>query len=185
MKASHTPFVFLSLWLLYACGSTDLSFINDVKRFEPRWMSISEQAARIQHNLSITERRYERDMESIAPMINRGREDWAELLSMKNQYRRIIDQRDSLEVRYERKKGELTETVRAFNEWENQLMKDELNEDEARSTFEAFKQQHGVLEKDINGIYTELVQNIESHNAILRRLAQALNLYNNFDIDPR
>ena len=71
MKYLHTSFLIIALLFVYACGSSDLSFINEVKRFEPRWMSLSEKAAKIQHNLSITGRRYEKDMETVSPLIQK------------------------------------------------------------------------------------------------------------------
>lgn len=185
MKYIHNSFFIIALLFVYACGSSDLSFINEVKRFEPRWMSLSEKAAKIQHNLSITGRRYEKDMQAVSPMIQKDRENWATLFSQKNQYRRIITERDSLEARYIRQKELLTETVYKFNDWENKLMKNKLKETDARREFEDFRMQQAALEEEMSEIYTDLVKNIESHNAILRRLAQSLNLFNNFDIDPK
>ena len=185
MNYSHKTFIFIAFILLYACGSSDLSFINEVKRFEPKWMSLSEKTAKIQHNLSITGRRYGKDMEVISPLIQKNRENWANLFSLKNQYRRVITQRDSLESRYNQKKELLTKTVYQFNDWENELMKNKLDETEARRQFKEFRQHQAELNEEMEKIYTELIQNIEAHNSILRRIAQALNLFNNFDIDPK
>ncbi|RMG16147.1 MAG: hypothetical protein D6730_25480 [Bacteroidetes bacterium] len=184
-KYAHIVFGCLFTLLIWGCGASDLSFINEVKRFEPHWMSLSEKSAKIQHNLSITRRRYPKDMDAIAPMIRKGGKDWAYLLSLKNQYSRVMSQRDSLEAQYQRKKEVLVKTVTEFNQWSNQLMKNKLDEDQARRQFEQYRQQQQQLEVEMDRIYTELIQNIESHNAILRRIAQALNLYNNFDIDPK
>lgn len=173
------------LLILSACGSADLSLINEVKRFEPRWMSLSEQTAKIRHNLSITERRYNKDLDIVSPILNQKARSKPDLLRYRSEYGRVIKDRDELKEVFDGKYADLKQTVQEFSDWENKLMKQELDEEQAALDFQRFVIKHESLEKDIDHIYTELVKNIEKHNSILRRIASILGLFNNFNIDPK
>lgn len=185
MKARNLYFCSLFL-LLAACSSLDLAFINEVKRFEPQWMTLSEKAAFIEQKLSITGRRYPRDLALIDERMNHvGGDGQPEAYGLRSQYRRVMADREKLADRFETEKKTLTEQVKAFNDWETRLMKGEWGEDKAKRDFEAFKQRQQELQREINDIQSQLIKNIETHNAILRRLAQLLEVYNNFDIDVK
>jgi len=186
IRLTITSIVLLSGMLFTNCGSEDIALINEVKRFEPQWMNISESAAFIQQKLSVTRRRYPKDLEAIEPSIrNVTGADQTVIYSLRSQYRKVMSDREELEQRYQKASQKLEEIVREFNTWETKLMKNKLNMNKAREEFTQYKQTHATLKEEILEIESGLIRNIQAHNSILRQMVQILDLYNNFDISIR
>ena len=184
MKYILTSF---SIMLLMACSSMDLAFINEVKRFEPQWMNLSEKSAFIDQKLSITGRRYPKDLELVEAQIQSSNvgDNGNEVYGLRSQYRKIMGERQKLEERFEAEKKSLTQQVQAFNEWETKLMKNKWDEGFARKRFEEFKKDQQKVQTEIDEIQSLLVRNIRQHNDILSRIAQLLGMYNNFEIETK
>ncbi len=186
IKHIITSTLLLSSLLLGSCGSEDIALINEVKRFEPQWMNVSESAAFIQQKLSVTRRRYPKDLETIEPAIRKtGGADQTVIFGLRSQYRKVMSERDQIEQRYDTASEKLEEVVREFNTWETDLMKKKLKLSEARKEFEAYQKSQLDIQQQISDIESDLIRNIQEHNTILRQMVQILDLYNNFDISIR
>jgi chromosome segregation ATPase len=171
----------LGLCLLFAvalgpgCSSTDLSLLNEVKRFEPEWMDLSEQVAGIEELLQRTELRYQSFLAFAGPQLNDPEANQRyDISGARSQYRSIIAGRDQIEQDFETQKQAFIEAVSDFNRWQNQLMKDQLNEEEARAELEKYRTQHQKLAQSINQLEAKLLQNIEESNTMVRRVCNAL-----------
>ena len=168
----------LFVGLGWGCSSQDLAMINEVKRFEPQWMDLSEKVTAMQRTLRITELRYPKDLEIIKS--ERGNGDTDNLLS---QYRQLSRQRTEIHERFKTQKEALTKQVMAFNEWETDLMKNRLDEYEARKMFNDFRQEYQTLVSEMDAIHGEMIRNIEMRNSVATQLGKKLDLYQNFTID--
>lgn len=178
--------ILLMLPLLMSCGSENIALINKVKRFEPQWMNLSEQATFIEQKLSITRRRYPKDLEAIEPeMRNAGGSQQANAFGLRSQYRNIMVEREKLEQRFVKELEGLESEVEEFNEWVNGLMKGKFNAGKAEKKLEEFQAVHKQLKQEINEIEKELIKNIQEHNSVMKQLGQQLRIYNNFDIAIR
>lgn len=167
------------LFVLSGCGSSDLSLINEVKRFEPEWMNLSEKVTFVDRYLRITEKRYESDLNEVDPLISGTT---SEAYQLKNQYRSMMNEQKVIVDQFEQKKKEFVKAVEDFNVWQNKLMKNKLAIEKAKVEFEKFKQRHAQLTEAITGYQTDLIKNIEQHNSLMRRMARELKVYSNYDI---
>lgn len=182
-KVAFLISLFTCLMLVSACGPSDLSLINEVKRFEPEWMNLSEKVSFINQHLRITHRRYEQDLNEVNPFISDpGMAERSNLLGMRSAYKNMMTERDELETRFQEQRQLFIQTVEDFNNWQTKLMKDKLSESEASQGFADFQAQHDALSAEMAEIEKEVVKNIEKHNSLLRRITSALKLYTNYDI---
>lgn len=164
---------------LSGCGSSDLSLINEVKRFEPEWMNLSEKVTFMDRYLRITEKRYEADLKQVDPLIS-GTSSQA--YQLKNQYTSMMNDRKLIADDFEKRKGEFTKAVSEFNDWQNKLMKNKLGLEKAKVEFTTFQQRHTQLTEAISEQQNGLIKNIEKHNSLMRRLTRELKIYSNYDI---
>jgi len=182
MPRSLYCFCFLlvsGLLLLNGCGSADLSLINEVKRFEPEWMNLSEKVTFMDRYLRITEQRYQEDLSEVSPMISGTS---SEAYQLKNQYKSMMEERDAIAGDFKDKKKDFTDAVSEFNVWQNKLMKDKLAIEKAKVQFETYQQRHAQLTQSITTIQDRLIKNIEEHNSLMRRMSRTLKVYTNYDI---
>ena len=177
---------FILLILIMGCGSDDIALINKVKRFEPQWMNLSEQVTFIEQKLSITRRRYPKDLDAIEPqMRNVAGNRQSEVFGLRSQYRNLMADREGLEKRFAKELEHLQKEVEDFNEWVNILMKGKFDTGIAEKKLKDFQKTHALLKMEINDIEKSVVKNIQEHNSIMKQLAQQLRIYNNFDIAVR
>ena len=101
---------------------------------------------------------------------------------MRSQYLNLVSERDDIQTQFDEKQNSFVETVNRFNQWQTKLMKNKLDLDEAHTSFQGFKQELEVLNQDMDEIESKLLDNIEEHNSLLRRITNALKLYTNYDI---
>lgn len=173
----------LALVSLMGCGSSDLSLINDAKRFEPEWMSLSEKVSFIDRYLRVTERRYPLDLGEVEPYINKSaNNERSRMYSLKSQYDNMRDERDEIAKTFKGQKQDFVQTVKDFNEWHNKLMRNDLDEEAAREELTSFMNQHRDLKNAISQTEADLTKNIELHNSLLRRMTTTLGVFTNFDI---
>ena len=166
-----------------SCGPSDLSLINEVKRFEPEWMNLSEKVSFINQHLRITHRRYEQDLKEVDPFItDPGIAERSNLMGMRSAYKNMMTERDELQTQFEESRQSFIDTVEEFNEWQTRLMKNKIDQSDAIKGLEDFKQKHQAIHEEMNEIERSVVKNIETHNALLRRITSALKLYTNYDI---
>ena len=179
-------FSFSLLLLGSGCDSTDLSLLNQVKRFEPEWMKLSEKVMYIDRNLHITQRRYQEDFEAINPYLSDPNfDERTQLYGLRSQYRNLMTDRDELQEKFEATRKEFVSSVESFNDWQNQLMQGKLETAAAREKLAAYQRKYEELYEEIDKQQSEVIANIETHNRILRQIASALGLFTNFDINPR
>jgi chromosome segregation ATPase len=183
-KAALMFLIFSSLMLMgSSCGPSDLSLINQVKRFEPEWMNLSEKVSFINQYLRLTERRYPKDLEEVDPFIkDPGISERNNLMGLRSQYRNLMTERDEIQAEFDERQATFIETVERFNEWQTKLMKSKLNESEAPQSFQQFQQDYASLKQAMSESESKLLDNIELHNSILRQITSALKLYTNYDI---
>ncbi|GAB4410453.1 MAG: hypothetical protein OHK0039_14850 [Bacteroidia bacterium] len=173
------------LWvaLLAGCGQDDLSFINEVKRFDPEWMSLSNKVSFLDRYLRLTERRYAQDLQEINPYLSDpATTERTNLQGMRSQYRNMMEERDQLAAAFVEEKKTFVETVERFNTWQTRLMKNRLDMDEAPADLQAFQQDYRELSESITAMQNKLILNIEQHNALMRRITGAAGLYTNYEI---
>ena len=94
----------------------------------------------------------------------------------------MMTERDELESKFQEQRQEFIKTVQEFNEWQTRLMKNKIDNEEAALGLAEFKQKHSRIHGEMDVIEREVVKNIETHNALLRRITSALKLYTNYDI---
>ncbi|MCI4669368.1 MAG: hypothetical protein MRZ79_14630 [Bacteroidia bacterium] len=169
----------ISLFLFTACGSSDLSLINEVKRFEPEWMNLSEKVTFVDRYLRITEKRYEADLNEVDPLISGTS---SEAYQLKNQYKSMMNEQKVIMDNFAKQKEEFSKAVSEFNVWQNKLMKNKLAIEKAKVEFDTFKDRHNQLTNSITDHQNELVKNIERHNSLMRRITRELKVYTNYDI---
>ncbi|TAE52038.1 MAG: hypothetical protein EAZ89_09145 [Bacteroidetes bacterium] len=182
---THKGLIFFALSLLVmACGSSDLSLVNQVKRFEPEWAYVSEKVTFIDRNLRITHRRYDEDLRQVEPLI--GRADSLSrpaLHKLTSQYQEMARERDDIEKRFEEQKKQFVAQVKEFNDWETRLMKGRISTGSANRQFAEFRTTHQAVKNEMDKLYEELTQNLDRHNALIRQLAEGVNLYTSLAID--
>lgn len=175
--------LFVILFACTSCGDKDLSLINEVKRFDPEWMNLSEQVSGIDRLLRITDRRYEQDLNEVDPFISDpASNERSNLFGLKSQYRNMMADRDKIKESFEEQKQQFVTTVHDFNEWQNDLMKNKVDLGTARTTLEDFQKQHEAIKAEISKSEKAVEDNIQTHNSIMRRITSRLKLYTNYDI---
>lgn len=179
-------FPLLLLALTAACGSSDITLLNEVKRFEPEWTRLSATVTDIKANLRLTEGRYAEDLKDIKPYLADLRTGpRSELADMRSRYSNMMTERDSIQQKFQRELARFEEEVYGFNLWVNDLMRDKVDPNMARDKFDLYQRRYYALEEVMNDLYQRLIANIEEHNALMRRMAAAVNLYGNYEITPR
>lgn len=172
--------------LVVACGSTNLSLINQVKRFEPEWTNLAEKVSYVNRNLRTTQRHYLEDFEAVDPYLaNTRKMQNARLSSVRSQLLNLISQRDSLQSQFDEQKANFLYELNTFNEWENDLMNNGSDELEARNQLEAYQKKVSVMMTKMDDLQNQTIRNIEEHNSIFRQISGKLDLYQNFDLNPR
>ncbi|MEO0898242.1 MAG: hypothetical protein AAFY71_17655 [Bacteroidota bacterium] len=169
----------IALIFLSSCGSTDLSLINQVKRFEPEWMSLSEKVTFMDRYLRVTSRRYVEDLQEVDPLISPSN---SEAYGLKNQYKTMMDEQTAIATDFDARKAEFAKAVAEFNEWQNKLMKNKLATEEAAQEFINWQKKEENLATGIDKLQNDLIKNIEKHNSLMRRIARSLKIYTNYDI---
>lgn len=170
-------------FFLGGCGSSDLSLLNDAKRFEPEWMGLSDKVTFIDRYLRVTERRYPLDLGEVEPYLNKSASnERTRMYSLKSQYDNMMEERDAIKKTFKDQKLDFTETVKAFNEWHNKLMRDDLDQEEARTQLNEFIRKHRELNTLIGETERQLIENIDQHNVLMRRITTSLNIFTNYDI---
>lgn len=167
----------LILVLTFAgCGSTDLSLLNSVKRFEPEWMDLSEKVTDMEELLRNTHLRYSDFLDFAGPNLNDpDRNQRYDLGSARSQYRNIISERDRIEEEFQAQRTSFVEAVSEFNKWQNELMQGKIEGEEARAAFVDFQARYRSLSESITKLETDLLNNVQESNSMVRRVCNALN----------
>ncbi|MEM9983502.1 MAG: hypothetical protein AAF804_00270, partial [Bacteroidota bacterium] len=157
------------------CGSTDLSLLNSVKRFEPEWMDLSEKVTEMEDLLRRTHLRYESFLEFAGPQLNNPEANRRyDLSSARSQYRNIISERDRIEQEFGQQKEEFIKAVSEFNQWQNKLMQDKKSGETAQSEFGDYQTRYRGLAESIGKLDADLTRNIEESNSMVRKVCNAL-----------
>lgn len=179
-------FLILIAFSVLACGGVDITFVNKVKIFEPKWIDLSENFSYVQRNLDLTQKRYDEDLSQVESFFTGAKgNNRVELMNSRNRYREIVAERDELQEAYETKYKTFSDVVYEFNEWENRLMKGKWGDDEARAAFIQYKAQYEEMDKQVLKLQTDLLKNIESHNSILQSMAKRLDIFTNYDMQAK
>lgn len=185
----HNPlryFLLLVALSTIACGSVDITFVNQVKIFEPKWIDLSEKFSFVQRNLDLTERRYDQDLSQIETLFSSAKgENRVNLLNDKNEYREMLKEWGKINENYKSKYQEFTDLVYEFNEWENRLMKGKWGDEEARAAFIQYQEKYDAMDKEMLEMQTDLLRNIEKHNSILQTMTKRLDIFTNYDIQAK
>ena len=105
MKSGYIflPIIILAVLITSGCGSVDLSLINQVKRFEPEWMNLSETVSFVDRNLRITHQRYDADFKEIDPFISDpNSNERNSLFGLRSQYMNMVKDRDKLQETFDK-----------------------------------------------------------------------------------
>ncbi len=174
-----------TMGLFFACESMDLAFINKMKRFEPQWMTLSEELTFLDRNLNISANRYQRDLELIEQKMEVRNTRSQKVLDQRADLKSLILERDRIQTEFDALKETFTAKVYEFNEWQNQVMKNNLSLEDAERDFTLFQEEYNILGGQASKLRDELLTNLTSHNVILRQLSEQLKMYTNFDIVPK
>ncbi|MDP5169404.1 MAG: hypothetical protein NWR72_04115 [Bacteroidia bacterium] len=175
-------FVFVAL---SACSSSDLTLLNEVKRFEPEWTRLSSTVTTIKSNLKLTDQ-YDDHLKEIDPYLSDlSTSSRSDLADMRSRYRNMMTERDSLSLRFGRELTRFEEEVTGFNNWVNDLMQEKVDQSTARTTFDQYQRKYTATKEVMDQLYGRLAGNIELHNSLMRKMASAVNLYGNYEITVR
>ncbi len=182
MKVLARIFPVFVLVVMTACGSADLTMLNEVKRFEPEWTRLSTTVIAIKTNLKLTER-YASDLKEVDPYLSDlNAVSQSDLADMRSRYRGMMSERDSIAAKFGRELIQFEEEVTGFNNWVNDLMKEKEDKPTTQRRFEQYQRKHQATTEVMDDLYARLVRNIELHNSLMRRIAGAVNLYGNYEI---
>lgn len=173
-------------WSLSGCNSTDLSLLNEVKRFEPEWMDLSKKVTTMKELFTETEVTYKAFFKYASPYLSDpDRNQRNGLATAKSRYTNLIEERDKLEQSFEEPQERFETVVREFNQWQNDLMQDKLKEDKAYAEFHAYQESFRTLNQEITEIEDKLLRNIEQSNSLVRTITRSYeDLWgNNYIID--
>lgn len=179
-KAFSAIFLLFGLVFLSGCGSTDITLLNEVKRFEPEWTRLSSTVTTTRANLRLTDQ-YDEHLRELDPHLNSA----GDLGNLRSQYRNMMVERDSLSARFERELTQFEGEVTSFNEWVNDLMQDNVDEENARVQFDQYRRKYQALNEVMNDLYSRVVKNIALHNSLTRQMSAAVSLYGNYEIVAR
>lgn len=175
----------LCFFAFVSCGELDTALVNDVKRLEPEWMTLSEQVSFIDRNLKISERRYQSDLEIIDQRVSLKHISDQVVKDLQSDFREIMVRRDELQQGFDELKKDFTKEVYAFNDWQNLVLKNDVDMEEAEAQLAEFRAIHSTLAVQIHELRDQLLANLTAHNTTLRELSNELNIYTNFDIVPK
>ena len=182
---SRFAFLFLVLQAFTGCGETDLTLLNEVKRFEPEWTRLSATVTSIKANLRLTDV-YDDHLQEIDPYLAELRTSTrSDLADLRSRYRNMMIQRDTLASHFDRELERFEEEVTGFNNWVNDLMQEKVDQNSARATFDNYQRKYDAMKEVMDELYAQLVGNIETHNSLMRNMAAAVNLYGNYEINVR
>lgn len=186
MRKSFQYILLLIAFSFLACGGVDLTFVNQVKIFEPKWIDLSEKFSFVQRNLDHTHKRYEQDLAQVEALFSSVNGDTrVEVMNSRNKYREMMAERDKIQESYETKSATFSELVYEFNEWENRLMKGKWGEDEAKAAFIQYQAKYEALDKEVRALQTDLLKNIETHNSVLQTMTKKLEIFTNYDMQAK
>ncbi|MEO0582802.1 MAG: hypothetical protein AAF135_11310 [Bacteroidota bacterium] len=185
MRRYVSLFLYITLGLvalvgLNGCGSSDLSLINDVKRFEPEWMNLSEKVIFLDRYLEITGKEYEAHISEVSPLISES--GTSELLRLRRDYKKMSEERETIEEKFRGQQANFEDEVKAFHSWQNRLMKGKLDEDRAKTQFTDFQASYNSLNTSLTDLQDRLIRNIENHNSIMGKIASKVMPHSSYDI---
>jgi len=185
MRRYVSFFLYITLGLvalvgLNGCGSSDLSLINDVKRFEPEWMNLSEKVIFLDRYLEITGKEYEAHISEVSPLISES--GTSELLRLRRDYKKMSEERETIEEKFRSQQANFEDEVKAFHSWQNRLMKGKLDEDRAKAQFTDFQASYNSLNTSLTDLQDRLIRNIENHNSIMGKIASKVMPHSSYDI---
>ncbi|MBX7240163.1 MAG: hypothetical protein K1X92_00345 [Bacteroidia bacterium] len=186
MLKSHLFFIYMTGLLIAfsACNKPDLALINSVKSFESQWQDMNKQLGFVDRNLSLAEKKYESNAKELGSFVSNAPADTTKNTSpFELECKRIILERNKIRADYQLTKSAFDKEVKKFNEWQGKLMKNKLNNEEAKKDFKAFQDSYTKLDQEIKLLTEKLTQNISKHNNITRDKAFAIGNYNNFHIN--
>ena len=186
MNTSVRFILILISFSMLACGGVDITFVNKVKIFEPKWIDLSEKFSFIQRNLDLTDRRYDQDLSQVESLFSSvGSDARVELSNLRSKYREMIKERDEIRKDSENKNDSFSELVHSFNDWENKLMKGKLDEEKARADFIIYQKEYEKLDREVRELQTRLLKNIETHNSLLQSMTRKLEIFTNYDMQAK
>ncbi|MDX2284589.1 MAG: hypothetical protein NW241_10520 [Bacteroidia bacterium] len=172
------------LALLAACTTADLPLINEAKRFEPEWLTLTEQVTFLDRFLRVADARYERDLREVEGMVaSPDSSIQLTLYSLRSQYRQMIRERDAIKQAYQPVRAEFIKEVALFNEWESRLSKGKLDSASARQELQRFREVYQRLHQDLSDLESRLIVNLDTHNSLLRQMTGSLQVFANYMIE--
>ncbi len=182
----RASYLLLFALIVSACGDANLALINQVKRFEPEWLDLSDKVSFIDRNLRLTGVRYEEHFRELDRYLSGSSSDGGgDLNTLRSEYRTLVSNRDKIQQDFKSFKVRFLDQLTHFNTWENDLSTGDLDDGMARGDFLLLKRDEEKLDQEADKLYKRLIQNIEQHNSLSKRIAVRVNLYTNYDISPR
>lgn len=171
------------LFLLFACGKADLALINAVKTFESHMQDINENLNFLDRNINIANKKYPADLKELGTFVSNNPADTTKSVGFELQYKRVMLEKDKLELSYRQTKREFEGALTKFNDWQGKLMKNKLDNDQAKLDFAKYEKQFQDMEVKISELKKQLTENIAKHNNLTHDKAFSMGNYNNFHIE--
>lgn len=173
--------------LLVSCGGVDSKLVNKIKTFSPQWSSLNDEIAYVERNLKVLKEHFEKDFSQFEGMLDRvpdslrGRE-YRQMLA---DYDQIIVDRDSIIQVFDSTNHLFNSTMTDYNQWEQKAMDGDIQFKEGNPRLKQFKQSRRVMSEGIAGMKVSLDEMVGVHNRVLRKLAEYLDIYTNYDLKIR
>lgn len=174
----------LLILFLSGCREADIRLINKVKTFGPQWSTLNEKVNYFERNVEEAEEKLETDYKQLEGLMDqipdslRGRE----YRTMLKEYDFIIVLRDSVRQIFDAAKEEYRSNRSEFNDWEQQVMAGEVDLETGLSKLENYKETHQRLDSTVDHITQDLEQVFGTHNRVLRKLSEYMDIHSNYDI---
>lgn len=171
------------LIFLFACGKPDLALINAVKTFESHMQDINENLNFLDRNLALANKKYSADFKELGAFVSSSPTDTTKSVGFELESKRIILEKDRIDLAYRQTKREFEGALTKFNDWQKKLMKNKLDNEKAKGDFTQYEKQFQTMETKINDLKTQLTLNITKHNNLTHDKAYSMGNYNNFHIE--
>lgn len=176
----------LILFGLFSCSKPDLALINQVKRFEAQWADMNAKLTFIDRNLADAAKKYPSHLlelrqfsptKVIADSVSPSG-------SFEFHYKKMMLERDKMEVEYKQYKTRFETEVAAFNEWNKDVMDAKMSKESAQKQFGEIKQKYTALDVSLDTLRSHTVANIELHNKLTRDYAHTIGNFSNYNMIP-
>ena len=179
-------FAIFLLFGFFACSKPDLALINQVKQFESQWANMNTKLTFIERNLGDAAKKYPSHLQELRQFspTKAGTDTLSTAGSFDIRYKKMMLERDKMELEYKTYKARFEKEVKSFNDWNKDVMNAKMSKETAQKEFEAVKQRYSELDVNLDSLRAHTVQNIDLHNKLTRDYAHTIGNFSNYNMIP-